>query len=189
MNFSSLVLFTILLFVGIQGGLIVLESVSSDYIGNLVYYSSVDSNNTKINASAPAQWAMLYLPYISPLSDPHLDVVYEGGNSSDMVYVNGLFVGNLTPASPDVISFPVSYLSLRTNVSYHFAGAVGKTNVTVTNLTYETYSGCNFEYESCNSMNSVRGITSAIMWLFQPTQLLLGGLIVLFAIMMMGGRK
>lgn len=181
MNPVHLILFLGLASLSLYGGVVVLDSVSSDYIGSLSYSTTVASNDTVINTSGANQY--FYLDHISTEANPYILVTYEGGNASDLVYVNGNLIGNLTPPSPDSIPFDVGFIALDTNVSFQFIGAVGKTNITESNISYQEFDGCNYSYEECKNMNVVNellgfaGIVLANLPIIGVVALIIGALI------------
>lgn len=184
MKISSLFLFTIFLFICLQGALIVVNSLTSDYIGNLVYFWEIQTNNTFTNSSGSCM--NVSLQRMSETADPWLNLTYVGGNVSDQVFVNGNYVGTLSPPGPDVISFNPNFLAVSTCVDFGFANE-GATNVTNMSLVYYRWDGCNYDEDMCDSMNSIRTLTNVSLWFSQWQPIMLAVLLIFFVIAWLSG--
>lgn len=184
-DFSSLVLFTILLAVFLQGGMVVIESISSDHLGSFTYSWETQYNTDLINESDMDQ--NFTLQRISEMEDPYLWVQYSGGNASDQVFVNDNLVGNLTGVSPDTVVFDAALLEVDTVVTYDFVNDT-LTNVTAGNLTYYRFDGCDYGEETCRSLNVVRDSSNAGLWGVSVLPLLFGGLLVVMGAVLIGRK-
>jgi len=153
------------------GGLVVIDSATSDVISTLTYFWETQENDTLITTSGTCQ--NFTLQRISEMQDAQLKITFTGGNESDLVYVNGNLVGNLSGSSPKTITFSPLYLDVNTCVSYDFVNDAD-TNVTHANLTYYRYDGCNFDEETCNNLQVTTDITVVFLSVLSNLPLLLG---------------
>jgi len=151
----SLLVVLILLFVG---GQIVAEQLRDDHLGNYYFLWRNDTNNIFLNESGAHNMS---LQRISTTFNANLTVAFEGGNESDNVSVNDYDVGNLSGASPKTIVVNAAYLAVDTVVNYTFANNT-KTNVTSTALRYYSWDGCDYDIDTCESLDSSFTLTGLV---------------------------
>lgn len=154
---SSLFLLLLVLIFLTFGGLIVSSSLRSTHLGSYGFLWRNASDATFCNESCVVN---LSLQRIAEDYYANLSVSFEGGLDSDLVRVGGVVVGNLSGSSPKVFSVSPSYLDLTTSVNYTFNAST--TNVTYTYLDYYSWSGCNYDIDTCESLDMSFSVVGAL---------------------------
>jgi hypothetical protein len=175
-NVSSVAIFFLLLIMFAVGVPVILDLLTEDYIGSYSFaYESLSDNDTLVNCSGNHTFTPV--DRISEVYNGSVWITYLGGNESDLVYVNGYYIGNLTLPSPDNISVNALYLSTNTTVTY-VPLVANATNITGANLTWYSWSGCNYGESSCQGLKVIRDSSRDIWYFVGQLPLLVGAFLI-----------
>lgn len=177
MNSASTIFFIVVVGIIISFTILIVDSIYSNHINTLTFFYELQYNDTFTNTSDTCM--NVSLQRISEQHQAIINLTYQGGNTSDQVFVNGNYVGNLTPPSPDIIYVNPLLLETTTCVDYQFAGAVGTTNVTNMSLIYYRYDGCNYGESACVALDTTRNMSGTIFYLLMFSPILLGAMLLI----------
>lgn len=176
-NIGSFAVLFILLTIFVVGLPVILDMLTEDYLGDFAYfYETLADNDTLTNCTGNYTF---FADHISEAADGWLYLTYAGGNESDLVYVNGYYVGNLTPPSPDNITVDADYLTLNSTATFICLNN-SLTNLTAGNLTYYSWDYCDYGEDSCAAMKVIRDSSVAVSGGLGQLPLLFGAFLLIF---------
>lgn len=177
MDSASSIFFIILLGITLSFTVYIVGGSYDDFIGSYTHFWETQYSETITSHTGDCM--NVTLNRISTQDIPSLTLTYDGGSASDRIYVNGNYVGNLTPPSPNTLTFDPTYLRVDTCVSYIFSGPVGDTNITNTSIHYYRYDGCNYGEEVCVILDAGSNMSTVTLTLMVLAPLFIGGLILI----------